>query len=233
MIRATLNTSFTLIGCPGSGKSFYGRALAKQFEAPIYSASSILVSVLSPSTKKAMDAGHLLDDVDVSNAILAYLKENSPKGSYFFMDGFPRTLRQVHIMQSTWPREFQMRSAVHLDVPDSVCSQKIMGRRQCSVCNQQPNIANVQTDGFDLPPLMPPDCNNRCDSTGSDWKQRQDDLSMETVNNRLESYHKHSNPIIECYDGDGALFRFRPYKGEKDIPVMVSKLGEWINIRSN
>ncbi|KAL7572580.1 hypothetical protein ACA910_000397 [Epithemia clementina (nom. ined.)] len=78
------------------------------------------------------------------------------------LDGFPRTLLQIELMQEQWPIELQIQTAIHIHVPDSVCQAKMLGRRVCSICQRPFNVASVHWDGFDLPALVPdlddPEC---------------------------------------------------------------------------
>lgn len=193
----------TLLGAPGSGKGFYGRLLAQAWNVPLYSASRILRAATANNDTHGVDSGTLLDCDMVCDALREFLNDQHPPqqqnihsnqtitpmpSSFFLMDGFPRTLRQIERMHETWPAALCLTTALHLNVPDAVCVAKIQGRRLCTICHQEPNLAHVrvqhnisQTNNntndynlaihknntntdlcFDLPPSLPMDCRGRC-----------------------------------------------------------------------
>lgn len=223
--------NFALIGFPGSGKSFYGREIAKHWGIPIHSASTILRNHALVDTKRQMEIGAFLDDHFVTDTILSFLESNDSQ-SAFLMDGFPRTMIQLELMLWTWPSRFRIQSAFHLDVPEVVCAQKMAGRRKCLLCGQEPNEAYVRTQGFHLPPMKPNDCHNRCQPS-RDWVQRSDDTSDYIIQKRLAKYRTHSKPILQRYEEANELFAFRPYNGAKDVPAMVAALETWLKKRTS
>jgi adenylate kinase family enzyme len=206
---------------------------------PIFSASTIL----REASVGDVDSGKLLDDETVASTIWNHLAERRMQHvlqdttatttatilSHYVMDGFPRTRNQIDIMEATWPEQYRVCAAFHIDVPDTVCVQKIAGRRRCRICNQEPNSADVQTDdGFDLPPTRPQVCkNDRCDPA-ADWSRRPDDESADIVRNRIAQYRVHEEPLIDYYRSIDGLCSLTPYRGEKDIPTLQKKLEEWM-----
>ena len=64
---------------------------------------------------------------------------------------------------------------------------RLCGRRTCPKCNAVYHISNN-------PPLK----EGICDSCGEKLYQREDD-TIETVNNRLETYRNQTEPLIEYY----------------------------------
>jgi adenylate kinase len=217
----------TILGSPGSGKGFYGRRFAQAWNVPLYSASQILKdsNALSADVVKS---GRLLDCETVSAAILGYLQRNhDPSSARFLLDGFPRTRRQVALMDAHWPAPLTVPVALHLDVPDQVCVDKIFGRRLCSICRQEPNVANVQYGKFDLPPTRPPSCENRCDPD-LHWLRRTDDESKDVVLKRIADYRTHEKELLESYSsGSGKhVYSYSPYRGAKDFDLMQQYMEE-------
>jgi adenylate kinase len=104
-------------------------------------------------------------------------------GQSFVMDGFPRTRRQIDLMNDTWPEHYRISTALRLDVPDEVCAQKIAGRRVCAICQQEPNSADVRTAGFVLPPTIPSVCQNQC-RPAIHWTLRPDDNDIDIITQR-------------------------------------------------
>jgi adenylate kinase len=227
-----LTKNLTFIGPPGSGKGYYGKPLATFWGIPFLSTSSIL---RQSTTVFDLDSGKLVDCETVSDTLLKYLSsrfsEDGDSGtpSNFILDGFPRTVQQIEIMNRSWPEYLRVHAAVYLDIPDIVCEQKMLGRRKCVTCGKNYNVANVQTDGFDLPPLLPqPTCQVENCNPDTDWTRRPDDTPA-IVRTRLTDHRHHEQPILDYYQGQGRLLSLTPYKGSKDMPRIKTSLEEWLS----
>ena len=235
-----------------TGKGFYGRYLAQAWNVPLFSASKIL-----RQSSISTDTGRLVDCETVSTALLNFLKEHVGRGAagrrehlpldddtarqdgtvvvedtnhFFLMDGFPRTRQQIDFMNQEWPTEYRITTAFRLVVPDAVCAQKMAGRRVCRVCHHEPNMANVVTEGFVLPPTIPIVCQNRCDPA-RDWFQRVDDGSDKVIQQRLRDYREHEQPLIDYYESCSGLCSFTPYLGAKDVPKLQQTIEQWFATR--
>ena len=125
--------NLTIIGAPGSGKGFYGRLLAQAWGVPLITTSDVLRQAANIRTN-LLDKGKLVDCQVVSNVLLGYLL--SLPEQHYILDGFPRTRLQIQLMTQTWPSHLQVQAALHLNIPDAVCQQKLMGRRHCCVCRR-------------------------------------------------------------------------------------------------
>lgn len=194
-----------------------------------------------------LTSGHLIDDHTVTSTLRQYLNEyrttiqrddDQPRNAgHYFLDGFPRTLQQIEMMEWEWHIEDQVHFALQLDVPDAICEQKMLGRRQCTKCDKFVNLANVQMMGFDLPPQLPKlkatdhDTEFPCDEQQClperDWTTRDDD-TPEIVQQRLALYRDHEKPILDFYRKQGRLLTFTPYKGQLDIPRLQWTVEAWI-----
>ena len=217
--RQRISHNLTLFGKPGSGKGFYGRRFAEAWNIPLYSASNILKkSKALPD--EVLKSGHLLDCETVSNSLLTYLVQNHDSSTRFIIDGYPRTQKQVKLMDTHWPITLRVPIALHLDIPDKVCVDKIVGRMLCSICQMEPNVADVKFGSFDLPPTRPLSCENRCDPN-LHWQKRPDDESEHVVLKRIAEHRRHEDDLIKSYSGAGKkVFSISPYRGAKDFPLM-------------
>jgi len=257
-----------LLGAPGSGKGSYGKILARHWRIPIITVSDILKQRQQSSTQDAaISSGKLVDDHIVSQALLDYFEEQEAStakttnlisgGGGYILDGFPRTIQQIQIMDNAWPDHLKINAAVHLNVPAHVCERKLLGRRICTICGNNYNVNGVLFDGFDLPPKLPHpgECHpmhqsgvtsaslpqqhmlasrssttssHRCvPATAKHWKQRDDD-QVDIIHHRLLVYKQHTEPILEHFRRRGKLFEFIPYKGFDDMPKFQSQLEEWV-----
>jgi adenylate kinase len=86
-----------------------------------------------------------------------------------------------------------VKSAVLIDVPDSIIQERIAGRRTCPKCKAGYHIKN-----------LPPKTEGVCDVCGAELVIRKDD-NPETVKDRLVVYHRETEPLIEFYESKGLL----------------------------
>jgi adenylate kinase len=264
--RLRLNTNLSLFGPPGSGKGSYGKHFAKTLKIPLVTTSDVLRK-LRPDLVELMSDGKLVDDEVVGEALLEGLQlqlrvdaergSNSPNSSSnnnhghrgYILDGFPRTLRQVALMEDTWPESLQLDTVVHLGVPDFVCSSKLLGRRACSKCGKSYNVHGVDEEGWHMPPHLPPK-GHVCESSSSslfakdvdtscDWSVRREDDTHEIMGERLRVYHQNADPILDYIRNNNnnnsggeknknhhryRLLTLKPYRGFDDLPGLVEKL---------
>lgn len=230
-----LSHNLTLLGAPGSGKGFYGRPLAEVWGVPLWTASTLLRA--SPKARNLLDSGRLVDCRVVSDTLVDSLQKQQPTdSSAFIMDGFPRTRRQIELMEKEWPAFLHVSHAVLLDVPEEVCVTKISGRRFCSKCQRHYNTMGYHEQGFDLPPVMPTsipcDFDPSCDPERH-WEVRADDVDDTIVRERLKAHREHEQPIIDYYEQHGRLLRYTPYRGADDLDDMREGIEAWMHSLNN
>lgn len=238
--------NITLIGAPGSGKGTYGSLLAKRLHANFVSVGDLLRDHVQRNTsigKEAREAqrrGELVNDSVVIQAIRDYLESRTiDPPDPFIIDGFPRMLDQA-----TWispisttqkeqdnnhccPEAMRVSYAVSLQVPDTICQKKALGRRICSLCNKTNiNVCDIHEDGYRMPPMLPqncpfPSCNEQ------NWKQRNDD-SPEIVLRRMQHFRSTMDPLLSYYENQRRLIKFYPFNGVDDLPVLEKLVRETI-----
>lgn len=311
-----LPQNICLLGLPGSGKGYYGKMLSTIWNIPLYSTSQILKEISTSSstmiqqeqnkkqeqqqqqqsstassattTTDLMNTGQLVDCKYVSEAVRNFLWTMQRRSSScFIMDGYPRTIRQIELMNANWKipidnvdtsntttattktaaattkniqnqindniDNITIPIAFHINVPEQVCIEKIHGRRICSKCNKEWNVANVQCHQqqrmndndtnydnyngyFDLPPTLPDNvmsidyvlCDRACQPV-TDWYQRQDDIDMNTIRHRIHIYNENIQPILQYYHDTNSLIQYTPYRGKKDLNHLLLHIQNWFN----
>lgn len=218
--------NLSLIGPPGSGKGSYGRHIAKALGIPLLTISDLLRQ-FRPDVD--LSSGQLVDDQVVGDALLNGLQQHQSHG--YLLDGFPRTLKQIHVMESRWPSHTHVHAAIQLAVPDIVCETKLLGRRICKACNGNYNVNGVEWDQWYLPPSLPNknkncQCHGECDPY-QDWKTRDDD-QPHIVKERLFVYHQHMDPILKHFESQNRLLKLSPFRGYDDIPNMLLNVQQWL-----
>ena len=184
-----------LLGAPGAGKGTQAERLCKVLEIPTISTGNILRVAVKNGTptglkaKAFMDAGKLVPDEVIIGIITERLAEDDCKNGYI-LDGVPRTIAQAEAMEKAG---INFDAVVSIEVADEVIMERMSGRRVCESCGASYHLVAV-----------PPKVAGVCDSCGGKLVQRKDD-APETVKDRLEVYHKETEPLKDFYAQRGLL----------------------------
>ena len=184
-----------LLGAPGAGKGTQAERLCKVLEIPTISTGNILRAAVKNGTptglkaKAFMDAGKLVPDEVIIGIITERLAEDDCKNGYI-LDGVPRTIAQAEAMEKAG---INFDAVVSIEVADEVIMERMSGRRVWESCGASYHLVAV-----------PPKVAGVCDSCGGKLVQRKDD-APETVKDRLEVYHKETEPLKDFYAQRGLL----------------------------
>jgi adenylate kinase len=189
-----------LLGPPGAGKGTQAGRLTEDFGLPYIGTGDLLrehkreATELGVKAKEFMDAGKLVPDDLVIEMILDKIEEDGDDG--FLLDGFPRSVGQADALGDEMDRRGRrLTAALLIEAPDPVVIERLSGRRQCS----NGHLYHVKYD--------PPKHDEKCDQCGRPLSQRDDD-KPEAIEQRLETYHEQTEPLIGYYDERGLLRRF-------------------------
>jgi adenylate kinase len=203
-----------LLGAPGAGKGTQCMNLVSRYGLLHLSSGDILRKERSEGTElgqKAqsyMDSGELVPDQIIIEMMAKAIGKAPEEG--FILDGFPRTVNQAKELDKTLSQNNQEIDAViNLEIDDSVITRRMTGRRSCPKCGAVYHIEN-----------MKPKVDNICDNDGTELIQRPDD-SPEVVLNRLETYHRQTEPLVDYYKKSSTVFDINgdrnPDEVKKDI----------------
>jgi adenylate kinase len=140
-------------------------------------------TLLGRAAKVVMDRGELVPD----ETIIALVKEriaqpDCAKG--FLFDGFPRTIPQAEAMKVS---QVPIEHVVEITVPDAAIVERMSGRWSHAPSGRTYHVK-----------FNPPKVAGRDDVSGEPLTQRDDDKEA-TVKNRLEVYHRQTEPLIAYY----------------------------------
>ena len=107
----------------------------------------------------------------------------------FVFDGFPRTIAQAEYLVNKHP----IRRVIYLDLDDKFAKERMKARRICTRCKKDYNLL-----------FNPPHIKDKCDVCGCKISPRADDTD-ELVQNRLDLFHKETEPLIEFFSGHSLL----------------------------
>lgn len=188
-----------MLGAPGAGKGTQAKMIAEKYEVPHVSTGDIFRANIQNGTelgmeaKKYMDQGLLVpDELTVKILLDRVAEDDCAKG--YVLDGFPRTIPQAQVLDKALNEiHDKIDFAIDVDVPDENIIRRMGGRRACLNCGATYHVEHV-----------PPRKEGICDTCGRELMLRDDD-KPETVKNRLEVYHRQTQPLIDFYQEKGIL----------------------------
>lgn len=209
-----------MLGAPGAGKGTQAKMIAEKYSVPHISTGDIFRANIKNGTelgmeaKKYMDQGLLVPDELTVKILLDRVAQADCENGYV-LDGFPRTIPQAEVLDKALSEiGDQIDFAINVDVPDENIVRRMGGRRACLSCGATYHIEHV-----------PPKKEGFCDTCGSELVLRDDD-KPETVGNRLEVYHKQTQPLIDFYQAKGILRTVDGTVDMKDVfAAIVAILG--------
>lgn len=191
-----------MLGAPATGKGSVSAILSEEYGIPAISSGDIFRKHISEKTEigellnSYMSKGELVPDEIVLRMLDERLKEPDVKNGAI-LDGFIRTVAQAEAFDKMLKEENkEIDIVVNLETPEDEILERITNRRVCTNkdCKSVYNIV-----------LHPSKVDGICDKCGSKLEQRDDD-TLEKAKNRLEVYHKETEPLVEYYSKTGALY---------------------------
>ena len=185
---------YILTGGPATGKGTRSDILAEALNIPHISTGEILreVSKTNEDMAARLSRGELISDEIITELLEERItRDDCKKG--FILDGYPRTLNQVTLLDELLKKHGRsITKVVELTAPDELVYRRILERRQCEKCGRM--------YGIDFPPAV----EDVCDDCGGHLAVRTDD-TKETLKARIETYKENSKDILNHYKEVGLL----------------------------
>lgn len=194
-----------MLGPVGSGKGSYSKVLAKEYGFKHLSTGDLLReeissgSALGQDIKNKVDAGEFVPD-----DLMIEMIGNRMEGDCI-LDGFPRNLKQAELLKD-------IDKVVFLDVPDEVVIERLTQRRMCKKCGRIYGLND-----------MPSGSTCEC---GGELYQRDDDKE-EVVRERLETYHRLTEPLIDFYSEKGLLIKIN---ANDNFDIVLERIKEALSL---
>jgi adenylate kinase len=211
-----------LLGPPGAGKGTQAARLEKVHGLKQLSTGDMLRAAVAAETpvglkaKAAMEAGGLVSDEIVIQVIADRMKQ-ADCANGFILDGFPRTVPQAEALDDMLTGLGRRLDAViEVTLPDSILVERITGRFACKECGAGYHevFKRPKTDGV-------------CDVCGGTNFVRRKDDTAETVQARLDAYHRQTEPLLPYYKAKGVLLRVN---GEQPIDAVAEEIDKAIGV---
>ncbi|MBU4376817.1 MAG: adenylate kinase [Candidatus Omnitrophica bacterium] len=210
--------NLVLLGPPGAGKGTQAKVLSRDLNIPHISTGDMLrdagakESPLGKQAKGYMTKGELVPDELVIDIVKERLTKNDV-ASGFILDGFPRTIEQAKILDSTLAKiEKKLDTVLYFKTSLEMSISRLSGRRVCKACGANFHVTNI-----------PPKKIGVCDYCGGELYQRKDD-SEETVRRRWSVYTEETTPLVDYYKKSGLLEEVSGDLDVTELNVMLKAL---------
>jgi len=188
------------MGPPGVGKGTQAEQMQALLGVPHVSTGNILRaaiqqegSPLGQDVRRFVESGRLVPDDLMGDLIAERLGRKDASGG-FILDGFPRTLPQVSILEKVLNGlGLPLDKVLMLVVPESEIVRRLSGRRTCPSCGA---VFHLES--------RPPTVSGICDVCGSMLVQRPDDTEK-VIKERMKVYNDQTLPVASIYRGRGIL----------------------------
>ncbi len=188
-----------LMGMPGVGKGTQATRLSESLGVVHLSTGDILREAVKEGTplgqkaKDTMASGKLVPDELIGDMISERLTRHDVEGG-FILDGFPRTIEQVAILDRVLEQSgMSLDRVVLLGASQQEIVRRLSGRRVCESCGA---VYHVESK-----PSSKGEACERCDGA---LVQRPDDTE-EVIRERLRVYREQTLPIVDAYKKRGLL----------------------------
>lgn len=186
-------------GPPGCGKGTQSPKIVNEFCVCHLATGDMLRAAVAAKTplgikaKAKMEAGELVSDDLVVGIIKDAIKRpDCSKG--FILDGFPRSMEQARKLDEMLAESGdKVTKVVNFKVDDETVVKRISGRWV-----HKPSGRSYHTT------FAPPKVPGKDDITGEPLVQRSDDV-VSTVQTRLNTFRKTTEPLLDFYAGQGKL----------------------------
>ncbi len=200
-----------LLGAPGAGKGTQAEVISEKYDIPTISTGNIIRAALKNGTemglkaKAYIDSGRLVPD-DVVIGIIKERLSDADCQNGFILDGFPRTIPQAEALDEMG---VIIDAALSIEVSDREIVKRMSGRRVCEKCG-----ASYHTE------FKKPAVDGVCNACGGALVIRKDD-EPDTVLDRLDIYHKQTEPLKSYYKNQDKLITVEGQDKVSDTTALV------------
>lgn len=200
-----------MLAAPGAGKGTQAEMLSKHYAIPTISTGAILRKNIADKTELGaiaqnyINEGKFVPDELIIDIVKKRLTEDDCKNG-FILDGFPRNLAQAEALDKS---DIDIDMVLTLAVKDDEIVERLSGRLECTKCGSSfhKEHRKPQKDGI-------------CDNCGGELHTRKDD-KPEVIRDRLATYYKQTEPLIDYYKNKGIL---KVAEGKSEISATTEEV---------
>ena len=192
-----------LFGPPGAGKGTQAGLLATRLGATHVSTGTLLRaqiasgSQLGTKIKDIVESGRLVDDVILFEALEAELEKlRLAEANYLVLDGVPRTVAQVALLDSNLTRMgVPVQSVLYISAPLERLVERFGKRWTCRACH---SVFSCEASAPADAALCP-----KCQAAHSLYRRVDD--APESVERRFRIYEEETLPVVALYEARGLV----------------------------
>lgn len=194
-----------ILGPQGSGKGTQANLLRGKLKLPHLDVGQMLrdevqkCTTIGKKIKSILEKGELIPNTIAPNLLKQRLKNADCKDG-FILDGFPRDIAQVKLLE----RLTIVDVVIELKVSDTLALKRLTNRLQCTKCST--------IYGVDFPPKK----KGLCDKCSGRLVHRSDDTPV-LVKKRLQIYHKSTEPVINYFKGQNKVISIDASQPPKQV----------------
>jgi adenylate kinase len=214
--------SLIFIAPPAAGKGTQSEKVCAKYNVPHISTGDLLRNASNKSSergkyiKEQMETGKLISDDLTIELLIERLKEDDCTNGYI-LDGFPRNASQAKVYDDILAKlNKQLGIVIYLKVPKELAKKRIVGRLSCPKCGA---VYNTMFEG------AKPQIDGICDECGTELLKRSDDNEA-TFEIRYETYLKQTEPLLNFYKAQNALYEVDSSQDTDEVFKEVVKLLE-------
>jgi len=204
-----------ILGPQGSGKGTQAKLLAEKLGLVYLEMGQILREISTQKTPLGekisdfLDKGVLVDNQIMTEILKNYLtRENFKKG--ILLDGFPRNLNQVSLLETILKNnQAEINKVIFLNISNEESIRRLTARRICPKCGRNFNLVT-----------LPPKQDEICDDCHIQLVRR-DDENDEVIKERLKVYQEETLPVIDYFRQKGMVVEIN---GEQPIEVIHQEI---------
>jgi adenylate kinase len=199
-----------LMGPQGAGKGTQAHLLAERLKLPLVATGDILREMahsdapLGLEVRRVQAAGQLVSDDILAEVVKTRLSRSDCEGGCV-LDGFPRTLPQVKLLEMIAEPLGHRITVISIEVPRELLFKRLAGRQTCSACGAIYNIY-----------FKPSRQEGVCDLDGQKLFTRSDD-NEEAIAQRLALYDEKTRPLLDYYGESGRLYKVDGTGAPEDV----------------
>jgi adenylate kinase len=209
-IKTDMPDITVLMGPQGAGKGTQAHLLAERLKLPLVATGDILREMahsdapLGLQVRRLQAAGQLVSDDILAEVVKTRLSRSDCEVGCV-LDGFPRTLPQVKLLEMIAAHLGHRITVISIEVPRELLFKRLAGRRTCSACGAIYSIY-----------FKPSKNEGVCDLDGQPLFTRSDD-NEEAIAQRLALYDEKTRPLLDYYAESGRLHKIDGTGAPEDV----------------
>ncbi|MCX6709584.1 MAG: adenylate kinase [Candidatus Woesearchaeota archaeon] len=202
-----------LLGSPGCGKGTQAKLLSNEYKLPHISTGDIFREEIAKGTElgKKADAlikrGRLVPN-SVTNRIVKKRIAQDDCRNGFILDGYPRNSEQARFISSISKIDI----ALFIEVSDDSTRKRLLNRYYCAKCGA----------GYNTFTGPKPKKEMICDKCSLPLLKRKDD-DENSIERRLEIYHRLTEPVISIFRKAGNLISINGEQVISEVHAEIMK----------